>query len=118
MSDSTSSAERIQALARAVLPFVERLKPIEIIIDTPVGPPGILFLFVFVVAQRVTGDIEELENRIGEALTDPDTRVSVWIVDGPEWERLRERPAHAARHVYLHGTSFDPVQLQRQTGAA
>ncbi|MBA4159011.1 MAG: hypothetical protein H0X65_16265 [Gemmatimonadetes bacterium] len=116
MSENTSS--RVEEIVGGVAQALKHLRPAEIVAHVPTGPPGILFVFLFAITHADPGAVEDLEDRIGEALSDADTRVSLWIASEAEWRRLREHPAHTARHVYLHGTSFGPMQWDRRSGAA
>ena len=97
---------RVHDLVRRVAEFLDALEPVEIVVHTPPGAPWILYVFMFVLIPESAEGLEDLEDRVGQQLTDADTRVSVWIASEAEWRVLRERHAHTARHVYLHGMSF------------
>jgi hypothetical protein len=110
--------EWIEAVAHGIAERTRHLKPSRIIVDLPVGPPGMRFAFAFVVVAAAAHDAEDLEDRIAWELQDPRSRVSVWIVEETEWQRSIERPAHVARHVHLHGRCFDPNAWYPESGAA
>jgi hypothetical protein len=106
-------AGQVERIVHSVAEYLESLSPVEIVADTPVGAPGILYVFLFVIIPHDLPHPEPLEDRIAEALWEPETRVSVWIISAEEWRRVREQPAHTARHVYLHGQSFLPAAWRR-----